>query len=924
MASSNVSLNRPRLTQLLTSTNARATFVIAPAGFGKTALLREYAETVEAPVVWLNAAEPLASADTFAAELLRRLTADAAEAGTLNQVLASRGSLTVVVDNCHHLVGRGFDGFRSLCSLIEDPGLAHVRWLVAGRPVAGLAIARLRLAGLADSLDGRDLAFTVDEVREYLAKVWAKDVAAAEAQSRQRKVGGWIAGLVLTEGAARPSALQEYVEQEIAASMGPELRAFVTRCALLGRLEASLCEEVLGIDGAGALLQQLERLHVLSDGQLIEPLRQVFAASLAPGEARELRLRAAAAHRARREWPMAARYVAQAEAWVELRALLEEHGREMLELGRPIELVQLLEQLRATLALGASLDLLRCEALGRIGHVSEVKTLLPGLDEVSPAEKVRVDILRTWLALAGGDHKAAAIIGRETLKSPQASELDRAYLHHWLAMICRALGDRQQAMRHHGEAIQLFERLGYQGRVAYEQTQIGITHRESGDASGAEPLLRDAVSRLRELGRWDYLPAALGALAVLLLELERPEETIELLSEAEWTISANGDTYFIADVLHTAGTLYRALGRTADALDALRRSAEVASALGYVALEQRSNLDWAIMMADLGKLDDAEQVVQNIERVKPIARVMVHATVARARIAWLRHEDGAVLRLCSRLAEMIRTYDKHEYAPLPLLLRLAVLVRSQAATTEVDTAAVDFLHGPYPRLSVLMFRDAAAVAWRGVRNHPDPAVRNNAIWKATSRWTFARDVDPRRRHPERISVSTLHHALRVEVDGVLFKHGWLRALDLFLYLIHVPDGGTANEIASALWGAEQRREITIQKRFHSMVSALRQLLGEETILRDSSAPPGRYLLNPDIELDYDVAEFVRLGEAALVEGQHRAERIQAARDRRADSYWPARNLRSPWFLKISQQLEATYARLEERAAELERSVRETG
>jgi hypothetical protein len=149
----------------------------------------------------------------------------------------------------------------------------------------------------------------------------------------------------------------------------------------------------------------------------------------------------------------------------------------------------------------------------------------------------------------------------------------------------------------------------------------------------------------------------------------------------------------------------------------------------------------------------------------------------------------------------------------------------------------------------------------------------------------------------------------------------LRALDLFLYLVHVPAGGTASEVAVALWGAEQRREITIHKRFHSMVSALRQLLGEETILRDSSASPGRYFLNPSIELDYDVAHFLRLADAALSVGKLQLDRIQPAIELRTDSYWPARNLRSPWFVKVSLHVEATYARLQECGSELVRDLR---
>jgi two-component SAPR family response regulator len=167
-------------------------------------------------------------------------------------------------------------------------------------------------------------------------------------------------------------------------------------------------------------------------------------------------------------------------------------------------------------------------------------------------------------------------------------------------------------------------------------------------------------------------------------------------------------------------------------------------------------------------------------------------------------------------------------------------------------------------------------------------------------------------------VDVLQRALRVEVDGVLFKHGWQRALDLFLYLVHNPAGGTASGIAADLWGTEERRDLTIQKRFHSMVSGLRQTLGEEVIVRDSSGTPGRYSLNPAIELEYDLAKFASHADAILASGadSRQLPAVRQVLDLHADSYWPARTLRSPWFVTVGQHVEATMARLLEREREL--------
>src|SRR5438046_10371178 len=65
-------IKRPRLTRLLDNTNARALLLIAPAGFGKTTLAREW--VAERPHVWYSATTAAADVAALLAGLATSLS----------------------------------------------------------------------------------------------------------------------------------------------------------------------------------------------------------------------------------------------------------------------------------------------------------------------------------------------------------------------------------------------------------------------------------------------------------------------------------------------------------------------------------------------------------------------------------------------------------------------------------------------------------------------------------------------------------------------------------------------------------------------------------------------------------------------------------------------------------------------------------
>src|SRR6184192_4337236 len=64
-------IERPRLTRLLDETTARIILLVAPAGYGKTTLAREWCEGRDGPTVWYQAGTSAMDVAALAADLSR-------------------------------------------------------------------------------------------------------------------------------------------------------------------------------------------------------------------------------------------------------------------------------------------------------------------------------------------------------------------------------------------------------------------------------------------------------------------------------------------------------------------------------------------------------------------------------------------------------------------------------------------------------------------------------------------------------------------------------------------------------------------------------------------------------------------------------------------------------------------------------------
>jgi LuxR family transcriptional regulator, maltose regulon positive regulatory protein len=268
--------------------------VVAPPGYGKTTLLLQWAETSGQAFAWvsvdqgdndpkvlltyvaeaLDAVEPIDAA-VFEALASPTSSVPGSVVPRLGSALWSMSAPTVLVlDDVHLLNNR--ECLAALSALADHvPGGS--RLVLAGRTRPPLRIARLRAEGRILEIGPGDLSLTRGEAAALLrdAGIALGDDEVAELH---RRTEGWPAGLYLAAlylraggsvGRAAVSfggddrLVSDYMEEEFLTRISQRQRAFLTRTAVLERMCGPLCEAVLDLPGAGAILEELSRSNLL-------------------------------------------------------------------------------------------------------------------------------------------------------------------------------------------------------------------------------------------------------------------------------------------------------------------------------------------------------------------------------------------------------------------------------------------------------------------------------------------------------------------------------------------------------------------------------------------------------------------------------------------------------------------------------------
>ena len=285
---------RPRLAEELDAGLARRLILVcAPAGFGKTALLADWAASGGHRVAWLS----LDEADNDPVRFWRHAVAalDRAHPGIaeraapllglpapssfeglvtalINELAQPTEDEVLLVLDDYHLIDSG--SVHESVVFLLDHLPPDLRLVLASRSDPPLPLARLRARGQLAELRAADLRFTPEEAAALLGEAAGPGLPAGAVEALAARTEGWAAGLQLAglslRGHADPPGFAaafsgshrfvlDYLADEVLDGQSGQVRAFLLETSVLERLSGELCDAVTGRSGSQAMLQDIER-----------------------------------------------------------------------------------------------------------------------------------------------------------------------------------------------------------------------------------------------------------------------------------------------------------------------------------------------------------------------------------------------------------------------------------------------------------------------------------------------------------------------------------------------------------------------------------------------------------------------------------------------------------------------------------------
>jgi LuxR family transcriptional regulator, maltose regulon positive regulatory protein len=495
--------------------------VVAPAGYGKTTLLAQWAERNGQAFAWVSVDDRDNDPKVLLTYLAQALNGIEPVGGPVFDALASPTSsvsgsvvprlasafaamttpVALVLDDVHVLHNREC---RSALSVLADHVPSGSRLVLASRNEPPLRIARLRAEGRILEIGPADLSLSREQAALLLHNAGLA-LGGEEVAELHRRTEGWptglyLAALSLLEGGSvgRAAAsfggddrfVSEYVESELLARISQRQRAFLTRTAALERMSGAMCEAVLDLPGSDATLAELARSNLLlvpldRRGQWYRYhhlFRDMLLAGLErqePGVATQIRRRAA--------------------GW----CLRNDLPEEALEYSMAAGDVDTAAALVEKLAVPAR----------RQGRVATLQRWFQWLDdrggiETHPMIMALAVLIYAWMGRPAETDRWADAVDR--WQDGAVAQPDDPAVKAWAALgrafVCRHGISRMLADA--DEAARLFPDVGV--ATAAPALLQGIARILSGDLDGGDAALADAVSLGEGIGTHDIAAEALG------------------------------------------------------------------------------------------------------------------------------------------------------------------------------------------------------------------------------------------------------------------------------------------------------------------------------------------------------------------------------------------------------------------------------
>lgn len=539
---------------------ARVVSVYAPAGYGKSTMLAEWAASEKRHVAWVSLertdADPATLLETIAfatsslAPGVEAVVADMRGVGAfslgrsaplLAAALGSASSEFVLfLDDLHWVDSAGCQDALEMI-LASVPAGSQV--VVAGRGESAL-IARLRASGDAWEIAAADLRMDAEGARAIFDQAGVDHVDEEDLGRIVERCEGWPTGLFLCALVARGGGdaasvvgddryLADYLYRECIARMPEATQEFLRRTAVFDRFSPASCNALLGIVDARARLHDIEaanlflvpmdrnrgwfRYHALFREFLLTELERAEGADAVA----ELHRRAAAWHEENGAPAVAVEHLLQARDIPRAVALVAELGLPMYGQGQIMTVRRWFDELGdAVLRDSPQLVILMTWTVVLLGETRLGETWARALEQIdsSPFPEDARELFESARAMVRaamcehGHEQVVADAAYAMEHEPLTSSWRCQALHLW-GSASLLVGDHAQAAVAFTEAVDVALVLGNSDTVILSEPELSLLAIERGDWAAAGTHARRGVDMIDAAHMDGYATTAL-ALAV--------------------------------------------------------------------------------------------------------------------------------------------------------------------------------------------------------------------------------------------------------------------------------------------------------------------------------------------------------------------------------------------------------------------------
>ena len=404
-------VERPRLLQLLSQVKPRKiTLITAPAGYGKTIAMMQFANIIPKPVIWYQLDHYDNDPVVFMQYLITGIQQILPESGKkllplIKQVNIDSHLRILVTAMVNVLTATAlgvmfaFDDFH----VITNPTvlkfmqelLEHLppnnQIIISSRTVPALSLTRLDLAGEVAVIGVEELRFNYQEICSFLSN---KEGVFSEEYLKELedKTAGWPAALRFAGTSTKidskllsplkTTEIYDYLTTEIFDQQPEEIQKFLLYTSILETMTPENCDQLLNRDDSSLILNRLDKAQLflipLNSKDVAYKYHQLFREFLQERlgpERNPLLHRAAELAIQRGEWDSAIEYLSAANSMDQLMAILQTAGKQAFRRGRWQTVFRWLKLLpREQIAANNWLSLFQAKVEIYLGRLDEAET----------------------------------------------------------------------------------------------------------------------------------------------------------------------------------------------------------------------------------------------------------------------------------------------------------------------------------------------------------------------------------------------------------------------------------------------------------------------------------------------------------------------------------------------------------------------